>query len=86
MYTISVEKKAAKVLSKLDAKTYRIISKATLKLEEFNLQKNLDIKMLKGKYVGMYRLRIGSRRVFFTVDERGSKLKIWLIENRGEAY
>ena len=86
MYTISVEKKAAKVLSKLDAKTYRIISKAILKLEEFNLQKNLDIKMLKGKYVGMYRLRIGSRRVFFTVDERGSKLKIWLIENRGEAY
>lgn len=86
MYKVLIEKKAAKFLSKLDPKKYQIISSAIKKLTRFREIKNLDIKQLKGKFTGMMRLRIGSRRILFTVDERKKEIKIWLIENRGDIY
>lgn len=86
MYKVLIEKKAAKFLSKLDSKSYQIISTAIKKLIYFREIKNLDVKSLKGKFTGMTRLRIGSRRILFTVDEREQEIKIWLIENRGDVY
>ena len=128
MYKILIEKKAIKFLSKLDSKSYRIISDAIRKLSNFHQTKNLDIKLLKGKYKNMFRLRIGSRRILFTADEvkkemkphgltpvvpsplasaernpaeaenlrihprpysRGflrRRIKIWIVENRGDIY
>jgi len=86
MYKILIEKKAAKFLSKLDSKSYQIISNAIRKLTHFREIENLDVKPLKGKFVGMMRLQIGSRRILFTVDEKEREIKIWLIENRGDVY
>lgn len=86
MYRILIEKKVSKFLTKLDSKNYRIISNAVKKLTFYGALKNLDIKPLKGKYKGMTRLRIGSRRVLFTVDEMKKEIKIWIIENRGDVY
>lgn len=86
MYKILIEKKAAKLLSKLDSKTYRIVSNAIKKLSHFHEAKNLDIKPLKGKFENMVRLRVGSRRVLFTVNELKKEIKIWIIENRGDIY
>ena len=86
MYRILIEKKVIKYLSKLDSKSYQIISNAIKKLTHLREIRNLDIKPLKGKFTGMTRLRIGSRRVLFTVDEKKQEIKIWLIENRGDIY
>lgn len=86
MYKILIEKKAARFLSKLDSKSYRIVSNTIKKLSYFHEVKNLDIKPLKGKFENMKRLRIGSRRVLFTVDEVKKEVKIWIIEDRGDIY
>lgn len=86
MYNILIEKKPAKFLSKLDAKSYRIISNALNKLASLHQATNLDIKPLKGKFNNMMRLRIGSRGVLFTVDEIKKEIKIWIIEDRGDVY
>lgn len=86
MYKIVTEKKTLKFLSKLDNKSFRIISDSIKRLANFRQIKNLDIKPLKGKLSGMMRLRIGSRRVLFTVNEDKKEIKIWLIEDRGDIY
>lgn len=86
MYTILIEKRPAKFLSKLDSKSYRILSNAVKKLSLYGELTNLDIKPLKGKFKGMARLRVGSRRVLFTIDEMQKEIKIWIIENRGDVY
>ncbi len=86
MYTILIEKKPAKFLSKLDSKSYRILSNAVRKLSFYGETTNLDIKPLKGKFKGMARLRVGSRRVLFTVNEMQKEIRIWIIENRGDVY
>ena len=86
MYKILLEKKVIKLLSRLNAKSYRIISDSIKELAYFREMKNLDIKHLKGKYDNMFRLRIGSRRVLFTIDEKAKQIKVWLIDNRGDIY
>ena len=86
MYKILIEKTAAKFLSKLDAKSHQLISNVIKKLRYFQEIKNLDVKPLKGKFRGMMRLRIGTRRILFTVEGREREIKIWLIENRGNTY
>ncbi len=86
VYKILIGRKASKFLARLDAKSYRIISDAINKLVNFREVKNLDLKPLKGKYAGMWRLRTGSRRVLFTVDDEIKEIKIWLIEDRGDIY
>jgi len=86
MYKILIEKKATKFLSKLDLKGYRIISGAIKKLSCFHQTKNLDIKLLKGKFRNMFRLRIGSRRILFTADETKKEIKVWVVEDRGDIY
>lgn len=86
MYKLLIEKKAAKFLSRLTAKSYKIVSSAIKKLSSFHEIKNLDMKPLKGKYKNMMRLRVGSRRVLFTVDEVKKEIKVWIIENRGDIY
>jgi len=86
MYRVLIEKKAVKFLSKLNPKSYRIVSNAIKKLSYLYEAKNLDIKLLKGKYKDMMRLRVGSRRVLFTVDGIKKEIEIWLIDDRGDIY
>lgn len=86
MYKILIGKKAVKFLSKLDSKSYRIVSDAIHKLVYLRTLKNLDIKVLKGKFENMMRLRIGSRRILFTADDLKKEIRIWIIEDRGDIY
>jgi len=86
MYKILIEKKPAKFLSRLNPKSYKIISNAIKKLSYLHEIKNLDIKLLKGKYKNMIRLRVGSRRVLFTINDAKKEIKIWLINDRRDIY
>ena len=86
MYRLLIGKKAAKFLTKLNPKSYRIVSNAINKLSNLHEAKNLDIKILKGKFKNMARLRVGSRRILFTIDEMKKEIRIWIIEDRGDIY
>lgn len=86
MYRVLIEKKVEKFLSKLDRKSYKIISTAIDKLFYFRELPNLDIKILKGRFNNMMRMRIGSKRILFTVHEDRKEIKIWIIEDRGDVY
>lgn len=86
MYKVFISKRAAKYLSKRDQKSYRIIFGAISKLSLFKTIKNLDLKPLKGDYPNMWRLRVGSKRILFTVEEKKKEIKIWIIGERGDIY
>lgn len=86
MYKVLLERQAVKFLKKLDFKNYHILSTTLRKLALFHEVANLDTKPLKGKFKGMMRLRVGSRRVLFTVDEVTQEIHVWIIEDRGDIY
>lgn len=86
MYKVLIGKKATKFLAKLDVKSYRIISDAINKLVGFREAKNLDVKPLKRKFDSMWRLRTGTRRILFTVNDEIKEIKIWIVGDRGDVY
>ena len=46
----------------------------------------LDIKKMKGKWEGFYRLRISKIRVVFIVELTASDIEIYAIGYRGDIY
>ena len=46
----------------------------------------LDIKMMKGKWDGFYRLRVGKVRILFTVNFESTEIEIRVIGTRGDVY
>ncbi len=46
----------------------------------------LDIKKLKGRWEGYYRLRIGNYRVIFKIVWEEHQIRIYRIIKRGAAY
>lgn len=80
MYEIVVKKRAKKFIDRLPMIEKRRIVSAIQQLPSGN-----DIKQLKG-YDGLFRLRVGSYRVIYTVDN--GKLVVYVIDagNRGEIY
>ena len=46
----------------------------------------LDIKKMKGKWEGFYRLRVGKIRVIFTVSLDSTDVEIFTIGPRGDIY
>lgn len=80
MYEIVIKKRAKKFIGRLPMNEKRRLVSAIQQLPSGN-----DIKQLKG-YDGLFRLRVGSYRVIYTVDN--GKLVICVIDagNRGEIY
>lgn len=80
MYEIVVKKRAKKFIDRLPMSEKRRLVSAIQQLPSGN-----DIKQLKG-YDGLFRLRVGSYRVIYTVDN--GKLVVCVIDagNRGEIY
>jgi len=74
---ISYCKQAAKALERLDSLTKQRIRKAINKLPDG------DVKRLKG-YTNLYRLRIGSWRVLFTMI--ANAIVVEDVLPRGDAY
>jgi mRNA-degrading endonuclease RelE of RelBE toxin-antitoxin system len=54
-------------------------------LETFAALGRGDVKALKGALKGQYRLRVGTWRVFFRLDEP-SGIIVSDVDNRGQAY
>lgn len=73
--------KVTKLLSKLSQKDLKRISKAIEQIATLELE-GLDIKTLKGQ-TGIYRVRIGSFRIIFGVNQ-DKKANILSIGRRNE--
>lgn len=80
MYQIIIQKKAKKFIDKLPQNERRRIVSAIEKLPNGE-----NIKKLKG-YDNLLRLRVGSYRIIYSVDN--GKLIVYIIDvgNRGEIY
>lgn len=80
MYKIIIKKPAKKFIDKLP-----IHEKKRLVTAIEGLPDNGDIKRLQG-YSGYYRLRVGSYRIIFTVDNGELIVYVVDIGNRGQIY
>jgi len=74
--------RALRVVSRLDRPTRERLTKG---VEAFAATGQGDVKRLKGAKQGLFRLRIGEWRVFFS-NEPGQVLLIRAVRPRGDAY
>ena len=78
-YKIVFQKAAQKFLEKQGKSTRLRIYKAIAKLPA-----GTDIKKLQG--YDMYRLRVGTFRILYTIDDEIQIISIENIDNRGDVY
>ena len=78
-----------KTFSKLDKDIQERVKNGFKQLIDFyngQTDKMPDVKRLKGKYRGLFRLRIGDHRVIFKVERERFVILIIDIVSRGNAY
>ncbi|NLI56855.1 type II toxin-antitoxin system RelE/ParE family toxin [bacterium] len=61
-----------------------LIIKTLLRLKGEKI--NLDLKKLKGKWEGFYRIRMGEIRVIVTIDFKNKIIFVYSIDFRGSVY
>lgn len=85
MFKVFFHRKARKSYSKIGKETIKKFNKAieNLRINPFT---GKDVKKLKGKLAGKYRLRIGSLRVVYRVEKDESVILIESIGRRGDIY
>lgn len=88
-YEIQLTKNAKKKIDRLGKTVKKRIDKAFRNMLDFYDDKEVpkpDVKLLKGKYQGLLRLRVGDIRIIFKMN--GNELVILVIDivSRGKAY
>lgn len=86
---IEYEKKADKFIAKNNIPTEEIsdlIKKAAGKIN--GKDENIDLKMLRGKLLGLFRIRRGDLRVVFSYSDSGKTIIVTVvnIDFRGSVY
>ncbi len=61
-----------------------LINKTLLRLKGEKI--NLDLKKLKGKWEGFYRIRMGEIRVIITIDFKNKIIFVYSVDFRGSVY
>ena len=85
-YKLLFLKEAAEEFKKLDKAVQRIIKeKLEILAQNPELLKN-NIKPLKGKYKGLYRLRVGNYRVVYRLNKEEITILIIRIGHRKDIY
>ena len=78
-YRIIIEKKAEKFIRKQEKKEQERLLRAIYQLPD-----GTDVKKLKG--FDLFRLRVGSFRVIYSIDNEIKIIAIKNIDNRGDIY
>ena len=85
-YKLLFLKEAVEEFKKLDKAVQRIIKeKLEILAQNPELLKN-NIKPLKGKYRGLYRLRVGNYRVIYRLDKEEITILVIRIGHRKDIY
>jgi len=88
-YELHWTRKAFKFFEKLDRNTQNRIKKSLKELLSFYSSETaikFDIKMLKGKYKGLFRLRVGDYRILFKIERKQLVILVVEIVSRENAY
>ena len=88
-YLVKLTRRAKKSLDKLDEKTKKKINKSLSDLIDYFEGKCIlkpDLKLLKGKYSGLFRLRVGNYRIIFTMQRSDFVILMIEIVDRKDAY
>ena len=86
MYKIEFLEEAYKEFKKLDRPVQEIIkNKLDILAQNPEILKN-NIKQLKGKYSGLFRLRVGNYRIIYKIDNEKILIVIVRIGHRKEIY
>lgn len=83
-YTVEVAPDAQKQLAKLPAKDQVRIAEAIVGLRQ--TPRPDGVKKLKGKQAGLYRIRISSYRVIYSINDKILYVSVIWIGKRGGAY
>ena len=86
MYSLHFLTSAKKELAKLDSVTQKNIKEKLIILTENPEVLKNNIKALKGKYKGKFRLRVHQYRVIFQIKENELIVTIIRIGHRKEVY
>jgi len=91
MVIIRLHKKALKFLLELNERDRRRIREALEELADA-IEKgtipftSLDVRKLKGKWEGYFRLRVGDFRVIFAIDSEEGAILVFNIHRRKSVY
>ncbi len=90
-WTVKYHKEAKKFLKRLNEDRRKLVLSRIDELRECLEEgifpiKRLDVKKLKGKWEGFFRLRVGDFRVIFRVDTSQKVIFVYHIHFRGKVY
>ncbi|MEK7203220.1 MAG: type II toxin-antitoxin system RelE/ParE family toxin [Patescibacteria group bacterium] len=86
-WKINLSKESDKFLAKNKTSKediFEIVGKVIKKLQGEDI--NVDVKKLKGKWLGFYRCRVGGVRIVFEINFDAFSVFIEVIDFRGGAY
>ena len=86
MFEVFWSKKAEREYNRFDEITKKRFSKMISVLERSPTYSGKSIKKLKGDLEGLYRYRIGSLRIIYTIDLDKKEVYIVTVDNRGDVY
>ncbi len=89
MWQIVYSTVSYKTLNRLDKGLLNLVKKKVGNLKEWlddEAELTVDIKKLKGKWEGFYRIRVRKIRVLITIDSEYKVIKIHNIGSRGNIY
>lgn len=86
MYKIEFLREACEEFKRLDRPVQELIKKKLEILAQNPMALKNNIKPLKGKYLGLYRLRVGKYRIIYSIYEDKLLIIIVRIGHRREIY
>jgi len=84
-FRVVFHRRAAKTFQRLPTDVRRRIEAAIERLRD-NPFASKDVVKLKGELAGLYRLRLGTYRIVYAVDEERRVIFVEAIGTRGEVY
>ncbi len=84
-----ISNRAQKFITKRDRKIQREIAAAldfVTTVSPYHHPNPETIKRLHGEFEGLFRFRIGSIRIVYSIDESERTIEIVNIDNRGDVY
>ncbi len=87
-FKINIGKDAKKALDKFGEKERQRILGKIRDFRDWTEGKNvnIDVRKLKGKWEGYYRLRIGNVRILIDIETKEGIIRIYNIGLRGDIY
>jgi mRNA interferase RelE/StbE len=90
-WRLMIHKRSIKFLNELDKgerdRVTETLQELLMNLEHGTIPfRNMDIKKLRGKWEGFFRIRIGNIRIILKIDTANKTVYVYNIHYRGRVY